>query len=561
MAWSDRKRLYALYLRESGRRVGRALRAGGSRPLWWRRTTPDRLIVAPTDLRAIDPFVAEEILLGRFPLAGRVLETEGESPFEIDLPSRDFAVRLLSFSWVRHLRSVRDDAGPERLRMLVQEWIIAHGRPSGSISWEPDVAAQRVIAWLSHSPIILRNAEHPFYRRFLRSLGLQVRYLKRKAATTEDGEARLRLRIALAMASVAMPASAAALKKASRLLDEELDRQIWPDGGHCSRNPRVGLELLLDLLPLRQTYVNLGHSIPSRLIPCIDRMYPALRFFRHQGGELAHFNGATSALANELMSVLRYDETAGAPFKSLPHSQYERLQLEGVTLIVDTGKPASTALSRTAHAGCLSFEMSSGRHRFIVNAGSPKFASDRFRQLARATAAHSTVTVNDTSSLRFSASRFLGPVAVSGVSEVKAKREDTAGERESLVASHDGYLANFGLVHHRDLAIVSRGRTVRGRDRLSAADGTEPPATSTAVAAARFHIHPAITLRADGPHNVFLSAPDGETWLFSCHDAGIAIEEDVFFADPSGMRQSSQLVIGFPVASQPEIQWILTRQG
>ncbi len=98
-----------------------------------------------------------------------------------------------------------------------------------------------------------------------------------------------------------MPSTPSAIRKASRHLDFELDRQILADGSHFSRSPRAGLELLLDLLPLRQTYVNLGHDVPSRLIPCIDRMYPALRFFRHQGGELALFNGATSVLAHELV--------------------------------------------------------------------------------------------------------------------------------------------------------------------------------------------------------------------------------------------------------------------
>ncbi|MCP5815729.1 hypothetical protein NL365_27490, partial [Klebsiella pneumoniae] len=83
-------------------------------------------------------------------------------------------------------------------------------------------------------------------------------------------------------------------------LDLELERQILPDGGHVSRNPRVNLDLLLDLLPLRQTYINLGHDVPAKLIPTIDRMYPALRFFRHQDGDLALFNGATSTPASEL---------------------------------------------------------------------------------------------------------------------------------------------------------------------------------------------------------------------------------------------------------------------
>ena len=54
---------------------------------------------------------------------------------------------------------------------------------------------------------------------------------------------------------------------------------------HATRAPVWNV--LIDLLPLRQTYVNLGHEVPAKLIPCIDRMYPALRFFRHEGGELA----------------------------------------------------------------------------------------------------------------------------------------------------------------------------------------------------------------------------------------------------------------------------------
>ncbi len=143
------------------------------------------------------------------------------------------------------------------------------------------------------------------------------------------------------MASLATPTSPKRVAKAAEFLDVELERQILADGGHFSRNPRAGLEILLDLLPLRQTYVNLGHDLPARLVPTIDRMFPALRFFRHQGGELALFNGATSTLARELMSVLRYDETAGAPFKALPHMGYQRLSAGSAVVLMDVGLPSS----------------------------------------------------------------------------------------------------------------------------------------------------------------------------------------------------------------------------
>jgi uncharacterized heparinase superfamily protein len=560
MQISDRQRLLYLYLREGWRRFSRRLALGRNSAFRFTGTTPDRLIVAPTDLRAVDSFVAEEILQGRFPLAGRVLDTQGESPFEIDLPSREFAVRLHSFGWVRHMRSVKEEAFGQ-LRHIVNDWIGTHGRLIDGVAWEPDIIAQRLIAWLSHSPIILRNAEHGFYRRFLKNLAFQVRYLRHVADTTCDGEARLRVRIALAMASVAMPASDSAIRKAARNLDLELDRQILPDGGHSSRNPRAGLELLIDLLPLRQTYVNLGHDVPAKLIPCIDRMYPALRFFRHQGGELALFNGATSTLANELMAVLRYDETAGAPFKALPHINYRRLAANNVVVIVDTGLPLSPELSRTAHAGCLSFEMSSGRHRFIINSGSPKFAGERFRQLARLTAAHSTVTINDRSSSRLSESQFLGPIVTGGVSRVVVRRQEEENRPDAVIASHDGYVQSFGLMHERDISMNGQGNTVRGRDRLYQPDGADPAETNPAVAVARFHIHPAISLRQHSPNEVYLAAPDGESWLFTCRDSEVTIEEDIFFADPSGVRKTSQITVTFAAASQPEIQWILSREA
>ena len=98
MRLADRRRLFSYGLREIWRRFCR--RSAGLRlaATSFSLHVPDRLIVAPTDLRSLDPFVAEEILEGRFPLAGRILETYGRSPFSVELPSRAFAERLHSFA-------------------------------------------------------------------------------------------------------------------------------------------------------------------------------------------------------------------------------------------------------------------------------------------------------------------------------------------------------------------------------------------------------------------------------------------------------------------------------
>ena len=425
--------------------VGEGFRRGLLRFAAWRATRlpslrriPDRLIVAPTDLRAADAFVAEEMAQGRFPLAGRLLSVDDQSPFAVELPSKEFAARLHGFGWLRHIRAARTDSHDIVARRLTEEWLAIHGRKLVGIAWDPDIVAQRILAWLSHSTVLLRNADIGFYRRFLRSLTAHVRYLEKIAHFCPDGEARLRVRIALAAASVAIPNSARQVRRTAHHLDEELDRQILAgvdlrqvqDVVQDHHQELAALDQGVDLLPLRQTYVNLGHDLPARLIPAIDRMYPALRFFRHQGGELALFNGATTTLANELMSVLRYDETAGRPFKALPHVQYQRLAVGETIIIMDTGMPISAEMSKTAHAGCLSFELSSGKNRYIINSGAPRFAGEHYRQLARATAAHSTLTLNDTSSSRISKSSVSGPVFSDGVSEVLVERYE--GEEGGL---------------------------------------------------------------------------------------------------------------------------------
>lgn len=519
--------------------------------------TPSGLVAAPTDLRAVDPYVAQELVNGRIFLAGRILETGGVSPFLLEMPSPAFEERLHAFGWLRHVRASKSEETSNRARLHVAEWMSFYGRKIGGLAWAPEMAAQRLISWLSHSPIILQKADAGFYRRFLKCIGLHVRYLNLIAKYTQDGEVRLKIRIALAMASISMPNSAARIARYGAKLDREMERQILPDGGHVSRNPRVILELLLDLLPLRQSYINLGHDVPIGLVPAIDRMFPAIRFFRHQDGDLALFNGATATLANELASVLRYDETAGRPSRSLQEIAYHRLAVADTVIIVDTGKPRSIELSRKAHCGCLSFELSSGRYRFIVNSGFPQYATQEFRRVSRSTAAHSTVTIGDRSSSRISRSRLLGPVVVSGIDEIEIQRGVDEKGADALSASHDGYVTSLGYVHQRELELNATGTKIRGRDWLR----TDEKARSQPVEAiSRFHIHPLIELVQEDEETVVMRAPDGTTWAFSAPARQISIGEDVFMADASGIRASRQIEIAFDLAETQDIRWLLERR-
>src|SRR6185312_5660258 len=232
-------------------------------------------------------------------------------------------------------------------------------------------------------------------------------------------------------------------------LRHELERQILPDGGHIGRDPGAVIDILLELLPLRQAYAARNMAPPPALLNAIDRMMPMLRFFRHSDGSFARFNGMGVTPADLLFTLLAYDETGGAPLSNAPHSGYQRLEAGGA-LIVDVGRVPPVEVSLEAHAGCLAFEFSTPKHNaLIVNCGLPPTACEDWRQLARATSAHSTATLNDASSARFVTSALFrrvlgGAPMLGGPSRVAVMRDDRP-DALVLHASHDGYAESFGI--------------------------------------------------------------------------------------------------------------------
>jgi uncharacterized heparinase superfamily protein len=538
-----------------------------SHPLYrWRigLQVPERLVIAPQDLRTGDPTHASEIYAGRFVFAGKPVTTDGRSPFEIEPPSREWAETLLGFSWLRHLRSAGTAIARENARALVADWIALHGGWH-ALSWEPEILSRRLVSWLTQAPLILQDADHDFYRAFLRSLARQVRYLRRTASETRDGYPRLLAAIALCFAGLCLAREVRLLKVGTRRLIEELEWQILSDGGHVSRNPGILIEILLDLLPLRQAYEARNVPPPNALQNAIERMMPMLRFFRLGDGTLAQFNGMGETQVGLLATVLAYDDARGTPVSDAPDSGYQRLAAGGSVLVADTGTPPPVPVSYEAHAGCLSFEFSAGPQRIVVNCGMPSIQRDAWRQVARATAAHSTVTLNDTSSCRFlthaAYSRVFGIPIVAGPTAVRVTRVERDGA--FLVrAAHDGYGPRFGIMHQRSWRLANDGSRLDGEDVFFPVEGDEIPPETPDVFAIRFHLHPSIKASrlADG-RNVLLVLPGAakETWLFSAPNMRVDLEESVFLSATDGPRRTSQIVISGQARLVPRVIWTFIR--
>ncbi len=561
-AIGDNSRLAWLLLRGGWRQL--AGRVTGHPLIRWPLPAfrADQLLIAPQELRTADATLAGEIYSGRFAFAGKVVVCDGRSIFEMEPPSEEWAEALMGFGWLRHLRAAESAITRANGRALVDEWITLQGswHPLG---WRPDVLSRRVISWLSQATLLLQDADVRFYRRFLRSLTRQVRYLRHTAVDAHRGAAHLQAEIALTDAALCIAGQARRIDAATERLAHELQRQILPDGGHISRDPGAVIEILLELLPLRQLYAARNLAPPPALLNAIDRAMPMLRFFRHTDGSFARFNGMGVTPIDLLFTLLAYDEAAGAPLSNAPHSGYQRLEAGGSVLIVDVGRAPPIPMSLEAHAGCLAFEFSTAKHNLlIVNCGMPPTAREDWRQLARATSAHSTVTFNDTSSARFVTApafrRVLGGAPMlGGPSRVAVTRENEP-DALALRATHDGYVERFGIVHERTLVLAADGSSLEGDDVFLASDGRSEVRTTRDRYALRFHLHPSVkaTRLSDG-HGAMLMAPDKELWTLTVRDGRIELEDSVYLAGAEGPRRTTQLVIYGHARHAPRVSWSL----
>jgi uncharacterized heparinase superfamily protein len=535
-------------------------------------TRAEQLLLAPQELRTADPSFATELYNGHFGLAGKLAEVDTESPFEIDPPSEGWARELYGFGWLRHLRAAGSELSREQAKVLVNDFI-ALKRSLPGLAWQPEIMGRRVISWLSNSVLVLDTGEPQAYETFLRALSSQLRYLSASYRDAPDGVPRLVSLMALVYAGLCIAEQQAVVERYTRPLCKELERQILPDGGHISRNPEALVELLLDLLPLKQCFVARDRPPPKELTDAIERIMPMLRFFRTCDGTLTRFNGAGPTPTDALATALAYDDVKGAPVRYAANSAYARLECGSTLFICDIGPTPAASLSMTAHAGFLSFEMSSGNAPMIVNCGTPSVDHDEWRPFSRSTPAHSTLTFEDVSSGEFGTSGTNGALPtvdapLLGPANAQATLSDQVDSTDNIRirGSHDGYLERFGVTHARQMLIAPNGLLISAEDKLSAPQGLKSPDENLIAGdyAVRFHLHPSVRaeLGSDG-QSVELRLKNGEAWRITSNAPETTLEQSFFLADARGPQPTSQVVLGGFIgeASEVRIVWNIERKG
>lgn len=536
----------------------------------------DGLDQIPEDFYTSDSERGQAMCEGRFALAGdQLLARDGDDIWSILAPSRTFATRLHGFGWLRHVIAAPGPDGGAEARRLVDSWIAQFGSWN-SFAWSHGVLSSRIMNWLRCGETLFGDTGEPdkARRARLRALSRQVRYLKRAISLANDGPVRLRCAVALCLSGLCLPRQSGLYKTGIAALGREVERQILPDGGHVTRSPRMTMEALIDLVTLRDAAEYAQLPVPVSLQKAIDRLRPMTRFFEMADGGLAAFHGSGEGDRAALAAALARDEKPAKPFGFAPHSGFHRSEAGGATVIFDVGDAPRGALSTAAHASALAIEMCTPGGRLIVNCGWHDDQASNWREAVRATAAHSTLVLEEASSARLLPPgwqrNLLGPRLATRPGQVSARRNE--GDMGVwLEGAHEGYRERFGLLHRRRIFLAADGGDLRGEDSLyrPVEDGPPEDIELRLRFAIRFHLHPDVraSLSRDNM-SALLVQPNGDGWRFRTDGGPLTLERSVYLAAGAPPQRSQQIVIygdaeSYGAGDKPpnRVRWAFQRLG
>jgi uncharacterized heparinase superfamily protein len=527
---------------------------------------PDRIGQWGNDPRIGDAIRGAEILRGGWRIASERLPGIWPTPWAAPAPSPHFMARLHSFSWLGDLAAAPQSG--QRIAELIQSWTVDFGAWHPQ-AWAPELTAQRLAAWLCHGRPAFEGGDAGDRPALMRSFAQQARHLMAASGDIRDPLSRIKAGLALTLVSCAgAPEADRFLDVGLELIEEACAAQFLPDGMHQSRAPEAAVETLADFLTIRDALTGRSLEPPRAMRDLIGKLAGILRYLQMGDGGVACFHGGGEGDPATIAKLLSMAAGDGRTFRIAPHSGYHRLHTGDTVLVFDAGAAPPPAYGDRAHAGCLAFEMTCGAERVIVNVGSGRELLPNWRAAGRATNGHSTLIVDDALSATFEAARkgrnaAARPTGPPGVSAKRTEDEDGAW----IEAQHEGYRAEYGLIHRRTLYLSKSGTDLRGLEALArplsagkAAEQWRPPF------AVRFHLHPSVVVERLDIGVVRLETPGGAHFRLRTDAAKMAVEDSIYLSARETPQRARQVVFygeadpnGAGDLPPNRIRWALTR--
>ena len=465
-----------------------------------------------------------------------------------NLKKKDYN-NLNSFFWLfsLDLKSSKKDT-----QNIILQWFEKNNRYN-SKSWEIDIIAKRIIAWISNSKLTYEDANSDYKEKFNSVIKKQVNHLVNEIEKSKWVDDKMIGCAAIILAGLAYQGKNDYLNSGLNLLKKIIKLSFDSDGFPKSRNIRQLNFYLKYFVLIREWFKESQNEIPEYINENIYYLGQGYAFTSQNDKKNILFNG------NHETNNINFDhylKRLGYSFKKQNNELggYAILSNKKINLIMDIGASPEKKFSSNYQAGSLSFEIISNGKKLICNSGYFQNHNHQLNELSKSSAIHSTLTLDDRSSCRFTKSKNLSSEVSQGLKIIK---KNIVFEKNywKVNASHDGYLKQYGVIHDREVEFYPEQMKFIGHDTIVSKNNIKNLKFEI-----RFHLTPNTKIMKTQDNKSILIDLDREGWKFNSDNVNIDIDNGLYFGRKNYFVDNQNIVIsGMTNGENQTIRWEFTK--
>jgi len=465
-----------------------------------------------------------------------------------DLKEKDYK-NLNSFFW---LFSLDLKSSKKNTQDIILQWIEKNYRYNFK-SWEVDIVAQRIIAWISNSRLTYEDGKNDYKKKFNNIIKKQINHLINETEQSEWVDDKMIGCSAIILAGLSYQDRDGHLKIGLNLLKKLIKFSFNNDGFPKSRNIRQLNFYLKYFILIREWFKESQNEIPNYINEHIYYLGQAYAFTWQNNKVDLLFNGnheTNNFDFDYYLKRLGYSFTN--PFNEL--GGYAILNNKKTSLIMDVGASPDKKFSSNYQAGALSFEILSNGKKLICNSGYFQNYNHQLNELSKSSAIHSTLILDDRSSCRFTKDRHDGSKVSQGL---KITQKNVVFEKNywKISATHDGYLKQYGVLHNREVEFYPEQIKFIGHDKIIFKDNIKNLKFEI-----RFHLEPSVKIMKTQDNKSILIDLNGEGWKFNSNNNNINIDNGLYFGRKNFFVDNQNIVIsGMTNDKDQNIRWEFTK--
>ena len=470
-----------------------------------------------------------------------------ESIWKSKVSIKDFN-KLNNFFW---FFSLDLKSSKKTTQSVIFNWI-NNNQNFNKNSWEFNITAKRIIAWLSNHQLTYEDSDEKYRLLFNHMVQKQTNHLLNDIKNLKEDEEKLVGCAAIILAGLAYKNEKNYLDNGinslKNIIKHSLDKQGFPK----SRNIQHVVFYLKYFIIIREWFKESQTTIPEYIDETIYYLGSCYAFIWQNIKQDIFFNGNFLSNNDEFDQYLK---RFGYTFKNQINELggYVILKNKKIILASDIGSSPIKTNSKNYQAGALSFEIFSNGKKLISNSGYFPNNKNKLNKLSKSTALQSALIIEDYSScdfIKFNSDFFVEK-------NIKVSKKNVVFEKNywKISCSHDGYLNKFGLNHEREIEFYPEQLKFIGYDKILRKSPDKKIKFDI-----RFHLHPNSKVMKTQNNKFILIELEEEGWKFSCDNCDINIDNGLYFSNKNSYQENQNIFVsGMNNENEQIIKWEISK--